>query len=580
MTTNQFFQDIQYLLESQQYLGLLLENRIQFLKDKNPTIDTSHDALAIHDTPSDIIDHFANVGDPSKNKQHTQWILGQYKKKNIRQEDMYRVRPALEHFDKYKSKLDKKDINQYKTLSELESAVRPHIGTASTKKEEKQETISKGRTLVHQSDDGTKVYRLEPTEEGKKASISIYGGGGGLGGTHTSWCTAADSEYNMFDHYSKQQPLHVIHTPDGEVYQAHPKTGQLMDRHDEDVIGEIEDGESYVPHKHAEHISKALDHIPGGGILKVDKEFPNVTHKDLDSVISIPEEDANDSYNTIKSALTHPNITPDLLEKAFNNHSFYIKQDVLRNPKTPTHVIKHAIEKVNHWGVKYVAMSNPSLGGNDIRKYYIGRQDQDLRGALLSNPSAPKDLFKDAIDLGTPSDVNHAMKNPKADADMLRYGVSKHPHQVYKALENPNAPPDIIDKGLIDKGWENAYGQQLAAEHPNATPENLHNALKSKVVAVRAAAVEHPRFNESHLKVALNDNDHFVVGKALRHPLITSEHLHDVIAKSNGEVHPMISKLVYSHPKLSDSDLENALNSSDPHTIITATKNKNSRGNK
>lgn len=119
MTTNQFFQDIQYLLESQQYLGLLLENRIQFLKDKNPTIDTSHDALAIHDTPSDIIDHFANVGDPSKNKQHTQWILGQYKKKNIRQEDMFRVRPALEHFDKYKSKLDKKDINQYKTLSEL-----------------------------------------------------------------------------------------------------------------------------------------------------------------------------------------------------------------------------------------------------------------------------------------------------------------------------------------------------------------------------------------------------------------------------------------------------------------------------
>jgi hypothetical protein len=384
----------------------------------------------------------------------------------------------------------------------------------------------------------------------------------------------------MFDHYSKQQPLHVIHTPDGEVYQAHPKTGQLMDRHDEDVIGEIEGGESYVPHKHAEHISKALDHIPGGGILKVDKEFPNVTHKDLDSVISIPEEDANDSYNTIKSALTHPNITPDLLEKAFNNHSFYIKQDVLRNPKTPTHVIKHAIENVNHWGVKYVAMSNPSLGGNDIRKYYIGRQDQDLRGALLSNPSAPKDLFKDAIDLGTPSDVNHAMKNPKADADMLRYGVSKHPHQVYKALENPNAPPDIIDKGLIDKGWENAYGQQLAAEHPNATPENLHNALKSKVVAVRAAAVEHPRFNESHLKVALHDNDHFVVGKALRHPLITSEHLHDVIAKSNGEVHPMISKLVYSHPKLSDSDLENALNSSDPHTVRTATKNKNSRGNK
>ena len=573
MSPNSFFQDIQYLLEAQQYSSLLLENRIQFLKDKNQTIDTSHDSLAIHQDPSDIIDHFAEVGDPSKNKQHTQWILSQYKKKNIRQEDMYRVRPALEHFDKYKSKLDKKDINQYKTLSELEHAIRPHIGTAATKKEEKQETISKGRTLIHEADDGTKLYRLEPNEDGKKASISIYGGGGDLGGTHTSWCTAADSEYNMFNHYSKQQPLHVIHTPDGEVYQAHPETEQLMDRNDNEYIGEIEDGEKYVPHKHAESISNALDHIHGGWKLKIAKELPNVTPKDLDSVISQSPEEAE--HSTLVAAITHPKITPELLEKAYNNHSYYLKQDVLHQPKTPIHVIKHAIEKSGHWGVRYAALRHPSLSGDDIRKYYNGQSDQDLRGSLLRNPSAPKDVLKDAIDLGTQSDVKHALSNTNADADMLRYGVSKHPHQVYNALENPNATPDIIDKGLEDKGWGNQYGQQLAAEHPNATSENLHKALKSKIVGVRASVTEHKNFNESHLKVALNDNDHFVIGKALRHPLITSEHLHNFLIKNNGEVHPLISKDVFSHKNLSTEDLHKALSSNNTSTVIAAIKNKN-----
>lgn len=573
MSPNSFFKDIQYLLEAQQYSSLLLENRIQFLKDKNQTIDTSHDTLAIHHNPSDIIDHFADVGDPSKNKQHTQWILSQYKKKNIRQEDMYRVRPALEHFDKYKSKLDKKDINQYKNLSELEHAIRPHIGTAATKKEEKQETISKGRTLIHEADDGTKVYRLEPNEDGKKASISIYGGGGDLGGTHTSWCTAADSEYNMFNHYSKKQPLHVIHTPDGEVYQAHPKTGQLMNRHDEDVFGEIEDDEKIVPHKHAEHISNALDHIPGGGSLKVTHELPNVTHKDLDYIISQPHEERD--FNIFTNAIRHPSITPELLEKAYNNNDNYARQEVLHNAKTPINVVKHGIEKSNHWGVKYIAMSHPSLSEDDIRKYFVGQGDHELRGSLLRNPRAPKDVLKYAIDNGSHMEIKHALSNPNTDADMLRYSVEKHPTHIYNAIQNPNATPDIIDKGLDDKGWENQYGMQQAAGHPNASKENLHKALKSKIPLVRATVVDHPNADESHIKTALNDDDYYVAGQALKHHLITSEHLHDVIVNNNGEVHPMIKDLVFSHEKLSQDDLNKATSSNDVSTVISALHNKN-----
>lgn len=133
---------------------LLMEDRIDFLKKNNPVIDTSHDALAVFDKPDEIINHFASVGDPTKKKTHTQWILNQYKKKNIRQEDMARVRGALTNFEKYKGKLEKKDINQYGSVGEIETAVQPHMGTAATKKEQETANIEQGRTLVHDSGKG------------------------------------------------------------------------------------------------------------------------------------------------------------------------------------------------------------------------------------------------------------------------------------------------------------------------------------------------------------------------------------------------------------------------------------------
>lgn len=228
----------------------LLEDRIDFLKDKNQEIDTSHDALAQHRASGDIIDHLATHADPTKKKTYTQWILGQYKAKNIRQEDAGRVHSVLTNFEKYKSRLANKDINQYDTINSVSQAVHPHLGLPTTRKEETAHSIHAGRTLVHDNGQGLKVFRLEPTEDGKKASQEIYGGGHELGGTHTSWCTAARSEDCMFDKYSKKSPLYTIHTPTGNVYQAHPETKQLMDAKDEDIEPSSKD---------VTHVAKALD---------------------------------------------------------------------------------------------------------------------------------------------------------------------------------------------------------------------------------------------------------------------------------------------------------------------------------
>lgn len=177
-------------------------------------MDSSHDALATHRDSNDIIDHFASKADPTSNKSYTQWIVNRYKQKDIRQEDHPRIKTALANFDKYKSKLIKKDINQYKSVSEIEDAVEPYLDKVVSKKEEKRQQKIEGADLIHNGPNIT-VHQLKT----KKAACQ-YGRG-------TKWCTAARKN-NMFDEYNKQGPLYVVTNKNtGKKHQFHFETDQF-----------------------------------------------------------------------------------------------------------------------------------------------------------------------------------------------------------------------------------------------------------------------------------------------------------------------------------------------------------------
>jgi hypothetical protein len=237
----------------------LLENRVAFIKKNNPEIDTSHDTLAKHTNSDDIIDHFAERADPSKNKAHTQWIVGQYKKKNIRQEDAPRIKDTLSNFDKYKGKLETADINKYKHIGDVESAVEPHIGTSATKAEDQREIKNNGAEKRYE-DDAITIHHIKNKEAAK-----LYGKG-------TKWCTAAEKdEDNMFDQYNDNHPsIHVIHEKnekDSEgrqrKYQFHAHSNQFMDEKDNPISDK--DFERIRPSFH-----KAIDAHPE--IVGLDKE--------------------------------------------------------------------------------------------------------------------------------------------------------------------------------------------------------------------------------------------------------------------------------------------------------------------
>jgi hypothetical protein len=203
----------------------LLENRIETLKTKvfNDGFDTTHDKQAQHRDTSGIIDHFANKADPTSKKTHTQWILNQYKAGKIKQEDHLRINDVLSKFETHKGKLspEQRDINRYKSLSDVEDAVKPHLGTT-TKRQQKKAIKSEGADLVHNDEErGVTVHHIK-TEQ----AACSYGAG-------TKWCTAGKKD-NMFNHYNEDGPMFVIQHG-GRKYQFHNKSKQFMDEKDNDV---------------------------------------------------------------------------------------------------------------------------------------------------------------------------------------------------------------------------------------------------------------------------------------------------------------------------------------------------------
>ena len=175
--------------------------------------------------------------DPTYNKEkdifgkYSKWILQQYLNKNFKDEDIYKINDYLTAFDKYKSKIQQKDINQYKTPVELFKSIEPFTN----KEKDGDESIMSNKELSTKikSNEAKKVYEDNDwtviVPETERASC-YYGKG-------TQWCTAATNGNNMFDHYHEQGDLYIIinkQNPD-EKYQFHFESSQFMDVHDSEI---------------------------------------------------------------------------------------------------------------------------------------------------------------------------------------------------------------------------------------------------------------------------------------------------------------------------------------------------------
>lgn len=390
------------------FIQFIVEDRIQTLKMLHPALDTSHDTHGQH-KGSELIDHFANH-DPTKNKQYTQWMINRYKEKNFRQEDLGRVKQALADFHQHKGKLEKKDINQYKKVSAVEDAVEPHLGTVS-KKQEKAQIKHEGAELIHDHD-GVTVHQLKTKE-----AACHYGAG-------TKWCTAAKNN-NMFDHYNKDGPLHVIQHQ-GRKYQFHNHSNQFMDEKDDHVAFETvhpDIAKSLAKSTHPEIMTHSLLY-----------ENEHNTKRHIDFGIKHPNPDvrnsvfassavttdhishlANDEKSLIRAeAVGHPKATSEIIKQGMNDKNLYVKEKAIRNQNATHEHIDIALDHTIH---------PPSIGAI---------------AASRSNASE--------------QNLTKAMKHPNA---MVRIA----------AIHNPNSTKDHIKAGLKDKNSDVKFAAQLEADY-------------------------------------------------------------------------------------------------------------------
>lgn len=158
--------------------------------------------------------------DPSKNGMYMQWIARMILKNPTENkvEDLPRLKGDLEHFEQLKSKLQIKDINQYKSFYDVYAAIEPLLGVSNekSKDEVKLEKIRKDIIDVYQGPEG---WIKIPTSQAAACYL----------GQQTRWCTAG-RDHNMFNHYNNSDRLFVIYNKASkERFQLHIQSGQFAD---------------------------------------------------------------------------------------------------------------------------------------------------------------------------------------------------------------------------------------------------------------------------------------------------------------------------------------------------------------
>lgn len=172
------------------------------------------------------------TSNPNKDKmgKYGKWILTLYKQGKLKTGDIPELRDSLTYFDKFKAKLEKKDINQYQSVPELYNAIEPFTenpNQATSKSDELRKTKQEGAEKVYEDEEWLVI--VPRTEQ----AACLYGKG-------TKWCTAATGGNNMFKYYDKHGPLFInINKRTGRKYQFHFDSQQFMDEQDKPIGTDI-----------------------------------------------------------------------------------------------------------------------------------------------------------------------------------------------------------------------------------------------------------------------------------------------------------------------------------------------------
>jgi len=141
------------------------------------------------------------INDIDPSNKYAEWVLKQIKFKNIRvPEDNHRIKEVISQFKQHQSRLQQKDLNQYKTIHDVEAELEKFTETGSKREGAFQVNPEKlpGVKLINQDGD----YKL--WEVSNPESLSIMGEG-------TKWCTRKSyKDCQAMQYIENYQKIYII----------------------------------------------------------------------------------------------------------------------------------------------------------------------------------------------------------------------------------------------------------------------------------------------------------------------------------------------------------------------------------
>lgn len=475
----------------------LIEAKIDDYKSSIKQISTDHDPNAEFKTPYGIVDHF-HKHNPTGDVNHTRWVVDQYKKGNLKQEDAPSMRDTLSDFNRNRNLLQKKQLNQYKDISSLRTALRevkPDPTKAQIKRAEMSKVVHEGSTPVEDSDD-LKLYHVHNKEASKEL------------GKGMPWCTShRDNNLNMFDHYNQRSNnnFYIAHLPREQA--PYRKIGIAVG------AGEFQDeNNERIDH---DKLSELVKRNPSLGTTPRLQGARVATTQDHEKHFASLVK--NDPENAGKTK-----ISPEFIDKALESADDSIKRVAISHPSAS---LKH-IDKV---------LDMPS-----------GYENGSLKAAAMANPNITPEHI-DRI-LSSDNEFDHraktnAIKSPNATSENIDKALrDEHEFVREKAIQNPNATPDHIDKALDDKEF---FVRFTATKHPNLSSSNIDKALQDENERVRGNVITHPNVTSTHIDKALQDVDPMVRTNAIKHPNAELKHIDKAILDPD----MYVRNFAINHPK-------------------------------
>jgi hypothetical protein len=247
-------------------------------------------------------------------EKYLQWVVNRYINGDFDIEDVEQIRLDIKEFERVKSRLENKDLNSYKNLPALYSALKEFKDEdiTSHKEDERQK-----KKQFFESGDAKQFFK-----DGKISVVipktmeaSMYFG------RHTKWCTTwSDPSKNLFDSYNKMGNLYIIMTSDGTKFQFHFEKQEFTDEYNEyvDLLDLTEDYPSILDAFNDIAIQKDVLALVKNQTDKVCKEFIDRDADNLRYVRDQTEKICKYAISRDKKALQYViDQTPEIIEYAF-----------------------------------------------------------------------------------------------------------------------------------------------------------------------------------------------------------------------------------------------------------------------